>query len=84
MQGSSDGNFKITNKTNGDYVYRSKAFNGTWVLNGVNPTLNNDGDQLNIVGTHGGVLTLGIGKNDFAIENFSGKVTFDFPFWWLA
>ncbi|PEH04325.1 phage tail protein [Lactobacillus sp. UMNPBX5] len=84
LQGSSSGNFKITNKTNGDYVYRSKAFNGTWVLDGVNPTLNNDGDQLNIGGTHGGVLTLGIGKNDFSIENFSGKVTFDFPFWWLA
>lgn len=84
LQGQSGGNFKITNKKTGDYITRPKGFNGTWVLDDVIPTLNGDGDQLNIAGTHGGVLTLAIGKNDFVIENFSGKATFDFPFWWFA
>lgn len=84
LQGKSNGNFKITNNKTGDYISRGKGFDGTWVLDDVIPKLNNDGDQLNISGTHGGILTLAIGKNDFVIENFSGKATFDFPFWWFA
>ncbi|MBU9695999.1 phage tail family protein [Limosilactobacillus portuensis] len=84
LRGSSNGSFQIKNLTTGDFIQRPKAFNGTWVLDGVNPTLNNDGDQLNITGTHGGVITLSLGKNDFQIDNFSGKVSFDFPFWRLS
>lgn len=84
LKGSSNGNFQIKNLTTGDFIQRSKAFNGTWILNGVNPTLNNDGDQLNITGTHGGVITLALKKNDFQIDNFSGEISFDFPFWRLS
>ena len=84
LEGTAEDNFQIKNLTTGDYVRRPKGFSGTWVLNGVNTTLNNDGDLLNVAGTHGGVITLAIGKNEFQIDNFSGKVTFDFPFWWLS
>ena len=84
LEGTAKDNFQIKNLTTGDYVRRPKGFSGTWVLNGVNTTLNNDGDLLNVAGTHGGVITLAIGKNEFQIDNFSGKVTFDFPFWWLS
>lgn len=84
LEGTAEDNFQIKNLTTGDYIRRPKGFSGTWVLNGVNTTLNNDGDLLNVAGTHGGVITLAIGKNEFQIDNFSGKVTFDFPFWWLS
>lgn len=84
LEGTAEDNFQIKNLTTGDYVRRPEGFSGTWVLNGVNTTLNNDGDLLNVAGTHGGVITLAIGKNEFQIDNFIGKVTFDFPFWWLS
>ena len=92
LQGSSSGNLKITNKTTGDVVERngtstgdkrtpSPAFNGTYVIDGVRPTLNGKSDEME---TNGGVLTLQIGKNDFQIDNFSGTITFDYPDWWLS
>lgn len=84
LNGSSGGNFKITNKTTGDYISRKDGFSGTWKLEGCIPTLNDNGDQKNITGTHGGVIKLQIEKNEFQVENFSGNISFDFPFWWLA
>lgn len=84
LTGSSSGKMKITNQTTGDYIYREQGWSGTWMLTNVNPTLNGKGDQLNISGTHGGVITLQVGDNHFKVENFSGKVSFDFPMWWLS
>ena len=92
LQGSSSGNLKITNRTTGDIVERngtqegdkripSPAFNGTYVIDGVRPTLNGKSDEME---TNGGVLTLQIGENDFQIDNFSGTITFDYPDWWLS
>lgn len=80
-KGSSSGKFKITNKTTGDSLSRDKGFSGTWILNGVNPTLNGDGDLIN---TDYGVITLKMGVNDFQIDNFSGEIAFDFAMWWLS
>lgn len=79
--GSSSGKFKITNQTTGDSISRDKGFNGTWVLDGVNPYLDGKGDLVN---TDYGVITLDIGVNKIHVENFSGKITFDFPMWWLS
>lgn len=89
LQGSSSGNMKITNKTTGDIFTRNltytkdgtTAFNGTYVIDGVRPTLNGKSDDYY---TNKGVITLQIGKNDFQIDNFSGTVTFDYPDWWLS
>lgn len=89
LQGSSSGNMKITNKTTGDVFTRNltytkdgtTAFNGTYVIDGVRPTLNGKSDDYY---TNKGVITLQIGKNDFQIDNFSGTVTFDYPDWWLS
>lgn len=89
LQGSSSGNMKITNKTTGDVFTRNltytkdgtTAFNGTYVIDGVRPTLNGKSDDYY---TNKGVITLQIGKNDFQIDNFSGMVTFDYPDWWLS
>ncbi|MQB58362.1 phage tail family protein [Lactobacillus reuteri] len=91
LQGSSNGNMKITNKTTGNSISRvgvnvggkmtNSAFNGIWVLDGVRVTLNGNSDQMQC---DTGVITLQPGNNDFQIDNFSGKVTFDFPFWWLS
>lgn len=79
--GSSSGKFKIANQTTGDSIFRDKGFNGTWVLDGVNPYLNGKGDLVN---TDYGVITLDIGVNKIHVENFSGKIIFDFPMWWLS
>lgn len=84
LTGSSSGKMKITNQTTGDYISRDQGWSGVWKLENVNPKLNDKGDQLNITGTHGGVITLQVGNNHFHIENFSGKVDFDFPMWWLS
>lgn len=84
VKGAAGDNFQIKNLTTGDYIKRPKGFSGTWELDGVNPTLNNEGDLLNITGTHGGVITLNNGKNDFQVDNFSGEISFDFPFWRLS
>lgn len=89
LQGSSSGTMKITNKTTGDVFTRNltytkdgtTAFNGTYVIDGVRPTLNGKSDDYY---TNKGVITLQIGKNDFQIDNFSGTVTFDYPDWWLS
>lgn len=89
LQGQSSGNMKITNKTTGDVFTRNltytkdgtTAFNGTYVIDGVRPTLNGKSDDYY---TNKGVITLQIGKNDFQIDNFSGTVTFDYPDWWLS
>ena len=81
LQGSSNGKMKITNKTTGDSISREKSFNGTWVLDGVNPELDGKGDLLN---TDMGSIALQIGENEFQIDNFSGSISFDFPMWWLS
>ena len=81
VSGSSSGKFKLTNKMTGDSISRDKGFSGTFVLDGVNPTLNGQGDLLN---TNYGIITLQIGSNNFQVENFSGTVKFDFPMWWLS
>lgn len=96
LDGSSSGKLKITNKTTGDSISRTgtvntskdgdktednSSFNGQFVVDGVRPTLNGNSDQMQC---DDGVLTLQPGVNEFQIDNFSGKVTFDFPFWWLS
>lgn len=93
LQGQSSGNMKITNKTTGDVftrkgvqgndgsVLKGSDFNGTYVIDGVRPTLNGGPDDLY---TDRGVIRLQIGENDFQIDNFSGTVTFDYPDWWLS
>lgn len=93
LQGQSSGDMKITNKTTGDVFTREGVqdadgkmlkgsdFNGTYVIDGVRPTLNGKSDDYY---TNKGVITLQIGKNDFQIDNFSGTVTFDYPDWWLS
>lgn len=81
MKGQSGGNMKVTNKTTGDSISRKDGFNGTWVLDGVNPELNGNGDLLN---TDMGVISLQVGDNEFQIDNFSGTTSFDFPQWWLS
>lgn len=80
-KGSSGGNFKITNKTTNDVVSREKGFSGEWILDGVNPKLNGEGDILN---TNHGIITLDMGRNEFQIENFTGTIIFDYPMWWLS
>lgn len=81
MKGQSGGSMKVTNKTTGDSISRKDGFNGTWVLDGVNPELNGNGDLLN---TDMGVISLQVGDNEFQIDNFSGTISFDFPMWWLS
>ncbi len=81
LEGSSQGNMRVTNKTTGDSISRTNGWSGKWELDEVNPMLNGNHDGIN---TDHGIITLQIGNNDFLIENFSGKVTFDFPFWWKS
>lgn len=93
LQGQSSGNMKITNKTTGDVftrkgiknesdgMVRGSEFSGTYVIDGVRPTLNGNSDDLY---TDRGVIRLQIGKNDFQIDNFNGTITFDYPDWWLS
>lgn len=81
MKGNSGGKMKVTNTTTKESISREKAFKGTFVLNGVNPTLDDKGDLLN---TDYGVLSLAVGDNKFKVENFSGTISFDFPMWWLS
>ena len=94
LDGSSSGNMKIHNKTTDDIVSRTgiehdtggkktfdkSDFQGKFVLNGVRLTLNGKSDRM----ASNGVMTLQKGPNQIEISNFSGKVTFDFPFWWLS
>ena len=100
FEGQSSGGLKITNKTTGDSISRVGAyttgssgdkpatnkegqspFNGTWEINGVRTTLNGKSDQMQ---TDDGVIRLQPGNNEIMVDNFSGKITFDFPFWWLS
>lgn len=93
LRGSSEGKMKITNKTTGDVferqdlvdgnnkVVKSSKFNGTYVIDGVRPTLDGKSDEYN---TNHGIITLQIGANDFQVDNFSGTITFDYPDWWLS
>lgn len=81
LVGQSGGNLKVTNKTTGESISRKGSFNGTWVLDGVNPELNGKGDLLN---TDMGVISLQVGDNEFQVDNFSGTIGFDFPMWWLS
>lgn len=95
LDGSSSGNMKVTNKTTGDEIarkgvatltkdkttYGKSDFKGKWVLNGVRTTLNGKSDAMQVTE---GVITLQKKSNQFEIDNFTGKVTFDFPFWWLS
>lgn len=100
FEGQSSGGLKITNKTTGDSISRVGAyttgssgdkpatnkegqspFNGTWEINGVRTTLNGKSDQMQ---TDNGVIRLQPGNNEILVDNFSGKITFDFPFWWLS
>ena len=95
-EGSSSGNMLITNKTTGDCIGRKGAtsggnpatnkeglpsFDGKWELNGVRVTLDGKSDQMQ---TTDGYLMLQPGDNEITVDNFSGKITFDFPFWWLS
>lgn len=96
LEGSSNGNMKITNKTTDEHVVRSGIllhdkdgkevrentnFSGKWVLNGVRKTLNGKSDNFHC---SSGVLTLAKGPNEFQIDNFNGTVTFDYAEWWLS
>lgn len=96
LDGSSSGKLKITNKTTGDSISRTgtvntskdgdktednSSFNGQFVVDGVRLLLNGKSDQMQC---DDGALTLQPGINEFQIDNFSGKITFDFPFWWLS
>lgn len=96
LEGSSNGNMKITNKTTGECVTRSGMittnkdgktetertnFSGKWVLNGVRKTLNGESDNMHC---DSGVLTLAKGPNEFQIDNFNGTITFDYAEWWLS
>lgn len=96
LDGSSSGKLKITNKTTGDSISRTgtvntskdgdktednSSFNGQFVVDGVRLLLNGKSDQMQC---DDGALTLQSGINEFQIDNFSGKITFDFPFWWLS
>ena len=96
LEGSSNGNMKISNKTTGEYVTRNGMitttkdgkketektnFSGKWILNGVRKTLNDKSDNMHC---DSGVLTLAKGPNEFQIDNFSGTITFDYAEWWLS
>lgn len=96
LEGQSAGNMEIKNKTTGDDMVRNgetiitkdggapsadSHFSGTWKLDGVRKTLNGQADELQCSAD---VFTLQPGPNEFEIDNFSGKVTVDFPFWWLS
>ena len=85
LNGSSNGNLKITNKTTGDFVHGTSdlKFNGSFVIDGVNPKLNGEGCLLDLT-KDDNVITLQIGDNDFEVENFTGTVSFDFAEWWLS
>lgn len=84
IKGSSSGKFRITNKSTGYYLYHDKSFDGELSLDGPNAEFNGQGALLDVSGTDGGVIDLKQGKNDFQVDNFSGTISFDFPFWWLS
>lgn len=91
LEGHSNGDLKIINKTTGDVLERKGSswngklsnsnFDGKIVIDGVRETLNGNVDTINFTAD---TLTLQIGKNDFKVENFSGVIKFDFPMWWFS
>lgn len=81
LKGKSNGKMKVTNKTTNESISREKGFEGTWMLNGVNPELDGKGDLLS---TDMGSISLQVGENEFAVENFTGTISFDFAMWWLS
>ena len=88
-KGQGGTNMTVTNQTTNTILEKETAFDGTFVLDGVNPLLNGEGCLLDIYqgdtsSAYYGIITLQIGKNDFKVENFSGTISFDFPMWWLS
>lgn len=95
LDGNSSGNMKLTNQTTGTEIGRigttstdkdgdkvtGSSFNGKFVIDGVRTTLNGKSDYIN---SDKGFITIAQGDNHFTVDNFSGKITFDFPFWWLS
>ncbi|WP_225352303.1 phage tail domain-containing protein [Limosilactobacillus equigenerosi] len=81
LDGSAGGDMTIKNTTNGTSITRKGKWSGKWVLDGVHSTLNDKGDTIN---TDYGYIGLQAGNNSFEITGFSGKVSFDFPVWWLS
>lgn len=81
LDGSAGGDMTIKNTTNGTSITRKGKWSGKWILDGVHSTLNGKGDTIN---TDYGYIGLQAGNNSFEITGFSGKVSFDFPVWWLS
>ncbi len=81
LNGSSTGKMKVTNTTTNTSIYKESAFNGSFVLDGVEPSCNGNNCSID---TDCGIITLQIGENNFQIDNFSGTVIFDYPEWWLS
>lgn len=96
LEGSSNGNMKITNKTTSDSIIRNGVtitdannnnkngpsnFKGKWILDGVRTMLDGKSDTMQ---NDQGIITLQKDTNEIQVDNFTGKVMFDFPFWWLS
>lgn len=81
LQGSSSGKMKVTNTTTNTSIYKESGFNGSFVLDGVEPSCNGKNCSID---TDCGIITLQIGENHFQVDNFNGTITFDYPEWWLS
>ena len=81
LQGSSSGKMKVTNTTTNTSIYKESGFNGSFVLDGVEPSYNGKNCSID---TDCGIITLQIGENHFQVDNFNGTITFDYPEWWLS
>ena len=81
LNGSSNGELKITNTTTNTSIYKKSAFNGNFVLDGVEPFCNGKNCSMD---TDCGIVTVQIGENHFQVDNFNGTITFDYPEWWLS
>ena len=81
LEGSASGDMTIRNATTATSITRKGAWSGKWVLDGVNPFLNDKNDGIN---TDHGIITLQIGDNKFEVSGFEGELKFDYPVWWLS
>lgn len=81
LNGSSTGKMKVTNATTNTSIYKESGFNGSFVLDGVEPSCNGKNCSID---TDCGIITLQIGENRFQVDNFNGTITFDYPEWWLS
>ena len=81
LEGSASGDMIIRNTTTATSITRKGAWSGKWVLDGVNPFLNDKNDGIN---TDHGIITLQIGDNKFEVSGFDGGLKFDYPVWWLS